>query len=85
MRAQMRPTIPGPRPWPIVGNGLSVLRRGIFPVLQDAWRRGQPLSILFPGGTGNCAVDDDRDTYEAVFGWWVYLNFPADPVEWTGP
>jgi cytochrome P450 len=38
-RAQMRPTIPGPRPWPIVGNGLSVLRRGIFPVLQDAWRR----------------------------------------------
>jgi cytochrome P450 len=30
--------IPGPHAWPIVGNGLSVLRHGIFPVLERSWR-----------------------------------------------
>ena len=30
--------IPGPRPWPIVGNGLAVLRHGIFPVMEQGWR-----------------------------------------------
>ena len=58
----------------------TILLPPTFPVVG-----GQPLSILFPGGTGNCAAHDDRDTHEAVSGWWLYLNFPADPVEWTGP
>jgi len=32
-------TIPGPRRWPVVGSGLSVLRHGIFPVMQRGWQR----------------------------------------------
>jgi cytochrome P450 len=32
-------TIPGPRRWPVVGNGLSVLRHGIFPVMQRGWHQ----------------------------------------------
>jgi hypothetical protein len=45
---------------------------------------GQPLSVLLPGGTGNCAPGDDRDTHEGVSGWWFYLSYPADPVGFTG-
>ena len=45
---------------------------------------GQPLSVLFPGGTGNCAPGDDRDTFEAESGWWLYFNYPADAVPFVG-
>ena len=45
---------------------------------------GQPLSILFPGGTGNCAVHDDRDTWKGQSGWWIYFNFTANPVTFVG-
>ncbi len=45
---------------------------------------GQPISVLLPGGAGNCSTHDDRDTLNAVSGWWFYFNFPADTVTWTG-
>lgn len=45
---------------------------------------GQPLSILLRGGTGNCATGSDKDVHLGVSGWWFYLNFPAEPVPWTG-
>lgn len=38
-RVSVGRTIPGPRSWPVVGHGLSVLRHGIFPVLERSWRR----------------------------------------------
>jgi cytochrome P450 len=38
-RERARQAIPGPRSWPVVGNGLSVLRHGIFPVMERSWRR----------------------------------------------
>ena len=46
---------------------------------------GQPLSILLPGGQGNCANHDARDTFEAQSGWWFYFNSTAVPTPWTGP
>ena len=47
---------------------------------------GQPVSVLFPGGSGNCAPHDDRDLGPgAVLGWYIYLNFTAHEVTWTGP
>ena len=45
---------------------------------------GHPLSKLFPGGTGSCAGHDDRDTWNDESGWWIYLNFVASPVTFTG-
>lgn len=45
---------------------------------------GQPITVLLPGGTGNCAAHDDRDLEEGVPGWWFYFNFPADAAFWTG-
>lgn len=45
---------------------------------------GQPISVLLPGGSGNCAAHDDRDVQNGVSGWWFYFNFPADAVLWTG-
>lgn len=45
---------------------------------------GQPLSVLLPGGTGNCAPGDDRDTHEGVSGWWFYLAWPAEGVGFSG-
>jgi len=41
---------------------------------------GQPLSILFPGGSGNCATWSDKDTQGGIPGWYVYLNFTAEKV-----
>ncbi len=38
---------------------------------------GRPLSSLFPGGTGNCAAFSDKDTFNGVVGWWLYLNYVA--------
>jgi hypothetical protein len=50
---------------------------------------GQPVSSLFPGGTGNCrtvAGFDDRDLGPgSELGWYFYLNFTAHEVDWTGP
>lgn len=44
-----------------------------------------PLSSLLPGGTGNCAAHDDRDTGPGgASGWWFYFNFTALPVTYTG-
>lgn len=45
---------------------------------------GQPITVLLPGGAGNCSTHDDRDTVGGVSGWWFYLNFVADAVPWTG-
>lgn len=44
---------------------------------------GRPLSTLFPGGAGNCAMHSDVDIYEGVRGWWVYINFTAPRVPWS--
>ena len=46
---------------------------------------GQPVSILFPGGAGNCAAGDDRDTFMGEVGWWFYFEFASDAVIYTGP
>lgn len=46
---------------------------------------GQPISILFPGGTGNCAAGDDRDTVTGESGWWFYFEFESDEVTYVGP
>ncbi len=45
---------------------------------------GQPITVLLPGGAGNCAAHDDRDSLNSVSGWWFYFDFPADAVAWTG-
>ena len=45
---------------------------------------GQPVSILFPGGTGNCDSGDDTEMHGGYNGWWFYLNFTAENVTWTG-
>ena len=47
-----------------------------FPVVG-----GQALSLLLPGGQGNCATHDDRDTHNGVTGWWFYFNFTAPRIE----
>ncbi len=43
---------------------------------------GLSLANLFPGGLGNCAPGDARDTGPdgQTQGWWVYLNYTADAV-----
>lgn len=46
---------------------------------------GQPISILLPGGQGNCANHDGRDLFAGELGWWFYFNFTATPTPWTGP
>jgi len=45
---------------------------------------GQPLASLLPGGAGNCAAGDDRDTLEGEPGWWFYLAFDAERVPEPG-
>lgn len=45
---------------------------------------GSPISILFPGGAGNCATHDDRDSNGARPGWWMYFNFTAAAVPHSG-
>ena len=45
---------------------------------------GDPLSQILPGGSGNCASDDDRVTGpDGELGWYFYLNFEADVVPFT--
>lgn len=51
---------------------------------------GQPLSVLLPGGDPAgpavcCASFSDLDTGPASErGWWMYFNFVAQPVPYTG-
>lgn len=45
---------------------------------------GQPLSILLPGGQGNCASHDARDTHNAESGWFFYLSYGAARVPYSG-
>ncbi len=45
---------------------------------------GQPLSVLFPGGTGNCSSGSDLDMHLGESGWWIYVNFVAEEVPWIG-
>jgi hypothetical protein len=59
----------------------SVANRTILPASLPVVG-GQPLSILFPGGSGNCAPWSDKDVYGGVTGWHVYLNFTAVKVPW---
>ncbi len=43
---------------------------------------GKPLSSLFPGGKNNCSNADDRDEGPGgESGWYLYLNFEAETVE----
>jgi len=46
-----------------------------------------PLASLLPGGSGGCSVNDDRDTGPdgLTSGWWLYFNFTAQAVTYTGP
>jgi hypothetical protein len=45
---------------------------------------GLPVSTLLPGGAGNCAGHSDKDVYDGVTGWWLYLNFTATAVDYEG-
>jgi hypothetical protein len=45
---------------------------------------GEPISLLLPGGAGNCSVRDDKDDHGGYSGWWFFLNFTAENVPWTG-
>jgi len=45
---------------------------------------GQPISVLLPGGAGNCSGGDDKDDHGGYSGWWFFLNFTAENVPWTG-
>lgn len=45
----------------------------------------RPLSVLLPGGDGNCATHTAKDVGPGgVSGWYFYLNFSAHEVPWTG-
>lgn len=48
---------------------------------------GLPLSALLPGGAGNCSSTDARDTGPdgVTLGWWIYFNYTAVEVPYTGP
>lgn len=48
---------------------------------------GFNLASLLPGGMGNCNAGDDRDIGPdgVTMGWWMYFNFTASEVPWTGP
>jgi hypothetical protein len=43
------------------------------------------LSSLLRGGTGCCSGGSDKDTHNAVVGWWFYFNFTASEVNYVGP
>lgn len=46
----------------------------------------QPVSILLPGGAGNCAPHTAKDFGPGGQpGWYFHLNFSAHEVTWTGP
>jgi hypothetical protein len=45
---------------------------------------GQPISVLLPGGAGNCAPGDDRDLHQGQSGWWFYFDLRAEPAPFVG-
>ena len=55
----------------------------ILPASLDEMVAGKPISELMPGGTNCCAEHDDRDINNGVSGWWIYVDFVAEPVPWT--
>lgn len=59
----------------------------ILPATLPAPIGGQPLSTLFAGGNGNCALGDDRDVGldGVTVGWWIYFNWQAVKVTYAGP
>jgi hypothetical protein len=48
---------------------------------------GQPLSSVLPGGSGSCQTADGRDIGPdgATRGWYFYINFAAQVVDYTDP
>ena len=56
-------------------------------VLIDLGAGPVPVSSLWPGGSGNCASGDDRDTGldGTTVGWWLYFSFTAEEVTYVGP
>jgi hypothetical protein len=48
---------------------------------------GQPLSSVLPGGAGSCQTADGRDIGPdgATRGWYFYINFSAQAVDFTDP
>jgi hypothetical protein len=46
---------------------------------------GEPISAMFPGGAANCARHDDRDVYDGDRGWWIYVDFTVERVDYVGP
>lgn len=48
---------------------------------------GQPLSSVLPGGSGSCQTADGRDIGPdgATRGWYFYINFAAQVVDFTDP
>jgi hypothetical protein len=45
------------------------------------------LAALLAGGSGGCAMSDDRDLGPdgVTLGWWFYYNWTAQKVTYTGP
>ncbi|MBW2523223.1 MAG: hypothetical protein JRI23_03570 [Deltaproteobacteria bacterium] len=62
------------------GDADSVLLPDSLPIVG-----GKPISVMFPGGDGNCARHDDRDVHEGRVGWWIYAEFNAEEVKYVGP
>jgi hypothetical protein len=46
---------------------------------------GEPISAMFPGGTSNCAKHDDRDLHDGDRGWWIYVDFTVEQIDYVGP
>lgn len=63
------------------GLTLAFLREADADVVQIGT---STLASLLPGGTGNCSSRDDRDMYLGESGWWLYLEFSAAPVPYSG-
>lgn len=64
-RESARSETPGPRGWPVVGNSLMVLQRGMMPTLADCWRRhGDTFRLRF--GTRSITVIVHPDDVERV-------------------
>lgn len=44
---------------------------------------GQPLSSILPGGVASCAPGDDRDQHLGENGWWFYLEYQSEQIDFT--
>ena len=49
-----------------------------FPVIG-----GKPLSAVLAGGTNACTAFSDKDTNNAIAGWWFYFDFTATQVDYV--